>query len=389
MKLAVVSGAIANKPFNGGEAWVRLSWLLGLKRLGYTVAFVEEFDPDVCGENREAEGGHRREVIVKYFQETLHQFRLHRSAALIDRNGDSIWGISKSELQTIGKTASLLINISGHLTCESLKNAIPIRVYVDLDPGFTQFWHDQGTLGTQLEGHTHYYTVGENIGKPDCQIPTGGIDWRPVRQPVVLEDWPVANTVQSWRFTTIASWRGAFGPVQVGHKTFGLKVHEFRKFIELPRHVDREFEIALDIHPAEEKDLTLLCENKWRLADPKVVAGDPNGYRGYVQNSGAEFSVAQGIYVDTHSGWFSDRSIRYLASGKPVLVQDTGFSRNIPTGEGLLAFRTLDEAVAGGREIIADYDRHSRAARKLAEDYFDSDKVLAAMLRQIRANSDP
>ena len=108
-----------------------------------------------------------------------------------------------------------------------------------------------------------------------------------------------------------------------------------------------------------------------------------------MQDSGAEFSVAQGIYVDTHSGWFSDRSIRYLASGKPVLVQDTGFSRNLPVGEGLLAFRTLGEAVAGAREIIAYYDRHSQAARKLAEDYFDSDKVIAAMLKQIRANPDP
>ena len=269
MTLAVVSGAIANKPFNGGEAWVRLSWLLGLKRLGYKVVFVEEFNADVCGEEHEAECGHRRADIVKYLQETLRQFKLHRSAALVDQNGDSLWGISKSELQTIGKSASLLINISGHLTCEFLKNAIPIRVYVDLDPGFTQFWHDQGTLRTQLEGHTHYYTVGENIGTPDCQIPTGGIDWRPVRQPVVLQDWPVAKPGQPWRFTTIASWRGTYGPVHVGDKTYGLKLHEFRKFIELPRHIDREFEIALDIHPAEEKDLTLLCENKWRTRRPK------------------------------------------------------------------------------------------------------------------------
>jgi hypothetical protein len=163
-------------------------------------------------------------------------------------------------------------------------------------------------------------------------------------------------------------------------------VHEFRKFIELPRRSDQEFEIALDIHPDEEKDLTLLRENKWRLVDPKAVAGNPNQFRGYVQESGAEFSVAQGIYVDTHSGWFSDRTIRYLASGKPVLVQDTGFSRNLPVGEGLLAFRTIDEAVAGARQIVANYGRHSQAARKLAEEYFDSDKVLAAMLKRIRAN---
>ena len=279
-------------------------------------------------------------------------------------------------------------SISGHLTCESLKYAIPIRVYVDLDPGFTQFWHDQGVLGTQLEGHTHYYTVGENIGTQDCPLPTSGIDWRPVRQPVVLEDWPVATTDSTWRFTTIASWRGSYGPVHVGDKTYGLKVHEFRKFIELPRCIDREFEIALDIHPDEEKDLQLLRENQWQLVDPRAVAGDPNHYRAYVQKSGAEFSVAQGMYVDTQGGWFSDRTIRYLASGKPVLVQDTGFGRNLPVGEGLMAFRTIDEAVAGAGEIANNYDRHSRAARKVAEEFFDSDKVLATMLKQIGANSD-
>jgi hypothetical protein len=383
MTLAVVSGAIANKPFNGGEAWVRLSWVLGLKRLGYKVVFIEQLNTDHFANGTFSEENGQLERVIDYFRQTVSQFELHRSAALIDRDGNVLWGIEKSELQSIGRTAALLINISGHLTWAPFREAIPIRAYVDLDPGFTQFWHVQGTLGAQLDGYTHYFTVGENIGTADCSIPKGGIDWRPVRQPVVLDDWRVVKSAEPWRFTTIASWRGSYGPVQVGDKRYGLKLHEFRKFIELPRLVGREFEIALDIHPAEERDLQLLRENEWQLVDPKRVAGDPIQYRRYVQDSAAEFSVAQGIYVDTNSGWFSDRTVRYLASGKPVLVQDTGFARYLPVGEGLLTFRTLDEAVAGAQSIAADYGRHSRAARRIAEEYFESGKVIGQILEQI------
>jgi hypothetical protein len=147
--------------------------------------------------------------------------------------------------------------------------------------------------------------------------------------------------------------------------------------------LDQEFELALDIHPAEQRDLSLLRQYGWRIVDPKVSASDPLSFRRYVQGSGAEFSVAQGIYVETNSGWFSDRTTRYLASGKPALVQDTGFSRNIPVGEGLLAFRTLDEAVAGAERIARDYENHCRAARALAEEYFDSDKVLSKLVEEI------
>ena len=383
MTLVVVSGAIANKPFNGGEAWVRLNWVLGLQRLGCEVVFVEQLHAGGGAEPPTADAQSQRSQQVQYYQQIMRQFQLHRSAALIDNHGNSLWGIGQTELQAVGKTAALLVNISGHLTWEPLKKAIPIKAYVDLDPGFTQFWHTQGTLGPQLEGHDYYYTVGENIGASDCAIPTGGLAWRPVRQPVVLDEWPVVEPNYPWRFTTIGSWRGSYGPVQVGEKTYGLKVHEFRRFIELPRLISQPCELALDIHPAEESDLRRLRENGWQLVDPKAVAGDPQRYRRYVQQSGAEFSVAQGIYVDTHSGWFSDRTVRYLASGKPVLVQDTGFARHLPVGEGLLAFRTLDEAVAGARSIAADYGRHSRAARRIAEDYFDSNKVLGTMLTQV------
>jgi hypothetical protein len=151
----------------------------------------------------------------------------------------------------------------------------------------------------------------------------------------------------------------------------------------LPDHLPQDFEIALDIHSTEAKDLTLLREHGWHIADPKIVASDPIKFRHYVQTSGAEFSVAQGIYVETNSGWFSDRTVRYLASGKPALVQDTGFSRNYPVGEGLIAFRTLAEAAAGAAQIARDYDSHSKAARSIAEEYFDSDKVLGRLIEEV------
>jgi hypothetical protein len=171
--------------------------------------------------------------------------------------------------------------------------------------------------------------------------------------------------------------------VRYGETTFGLKVHEFRKFLELPERVPQTFEIALDIHAADGKDLDSLRSHRWRIVDPKAVAPDPSAFRRYVQTSGAEFSVAQGMYVQTESGWFSDRTVRYLASGKPALVQDTGFSRTYPVGEGLVAFRTLDEAVAGAEGILRDYDKHCRAARALAEAYFDSDEVLGRLIDEV------
>jgi hypothetical protein len=383
MTLAIVSGAIANKPFNGGEAWVRLSWVLGLKRLGYEVAFIEEltFGPDTKSQD-EAEGQPFSNSVT-YFRDTMSQFGLQRASALIDQNGRSLCGINEVELQSLYRNARFLINISGHLDCEAIGKSVPIRVYVDLDPGFTQFWHAQGTLSRQLDMHTHFYTVGENIGTRDCSIPAGEIPWRAVRQPVVLDDWPVVGAANQWRFTTIASWRGAYGPVQVGDKTYGLKVHQFRKFIELPRRLDRPLEIALDIHPSEEGDLRQLRENGWLLVDPQTAAGGAMQFRDYIQRSGAEFSVAQGIYVETNSGWFSDRTVRYLASGKPVLVQDTGFSKNFRVGRGLLAFRSMDEAVAGARAIADDYVEHCRASRAIAEEHFDSNKVLGQLLTEV------
>jgi hypothetical protein len=292
-------------------------------------------------------------------------------------------GLSVKELIDVAEGADLLVNISGHLTLDALKPRFRARAFIDLDPGYTQFWHAQGLAEERLRDHHAYFTVGENIGRPGCGVPTNGIAWRPIRQPVVLDEWPV-RTHEDMRFTTVASWRGPYGRVTTDDgRTLGLKAHEFRKFVTLPMMTGHDFEIALDVDPADRQDIDALRHHDWRVVDPQSVAGDPFAFRRYIQESAAECSVAQGIYVETRTGWFSDRTVRYLASGKPALVQDTGFAGTYPAGRGLVAFRTVDEAARGADLIMRDYEAHARAARAIAEHWFDSDRVLTDLLRRM------
>lgn len=381
MRTIVVSGALANKPLNGGEAWVRLSWVKGIQRLGFRVVFLEQIEPGTCADAQGRPADFEVSANLAYFRSVAEWAGLTGSAAIFSTDGPAFDGMSPGERRDVAASAELLINISGHLTDAALFGQFRRTAYVDIDPGYTQVWHADGSL--PLRPHDHYFTIGENIGSADCSIPTSGVPWRPVRQPVVLDDWPVTVTAPPVRFTTVASWRGPFGRVTLDDKTYGLKLHEFRKCIDLPRHTAATFELALDIHPAEGNDLALLRDNGWRLADPRRVASTPEAFRAYVQGSSAEFSVAQGVYVETNSGWFSDRTARYLASGKPVLVQETGFSRHLPSGEGLVSFRSVEDAAAGAERIAGDYAGHCAAARMIAEAHFHSHNVLGRMLDEI------
>jgi hypothetical protein len=386
MRTIVVSGALANKPLNGGEAWVRLSWVRGLQRLGFRVVLAEQIAAGACVDAAGAPAAVAWSVNLAYFRSVVEWAGLAGSAALLDDEGRVVEGMGWDELAAAAKSAELLVNISGHLVLPALFDRFAKTAYVDIDPGFTQFWHADGTA--TLGPHDYYFTIGEYIGAADCPIPTSGIPWKPVRQPVVLEDWAGAEApaggARPVRFTTVANWRGPFGRVEFGGRTYGLKLDEFRKCIDLPRRVaGAEFELALDIHPAEVNDLALLRENRWRLTDPKRAAATPESFREFVRGSGAEFSVAQGIYVETHSGWFSDRTTRYLAAGRPALVQDTGFGRRLPCGEGLVPFRNVDEAAAGAERIAGDYAKHGAAARAVAEDCFESGKVLGRMMEEV------
>jgi hypothetical protein len=378
--LVLVAGAIANKYGMGGEAWVRLSWALGLRRLGLDVFFIEQIARAACVDATAAPARFEESANLTYFERVVADFGLADAAALVCEDDRRVHGTSWSQLVERAAEAALLVNIGGHLSLEPLLASVPRKAYIDIDPGYTQLWHAQGSSAPRLAGHDVYFTIGENIGRRGCDLPMAGIPWRPTRQPVVLDQWPLTPAADRERFTTVATWRSGYGRMTRKRTTYGLKAHEFRKVIDLPRQVRQNCELALDIHPSEHRDLRALRENGWRLVDPRAVAGDPESFRSYVQRSGAEFWVAQGIYAETGSGWFSDRTVRYLASGRPALVQDTAFSRNLPVGDGLIAFRTLDEAVDGARAIAACYQAHATAARRIAEENFDSDRVLARLL---------
>jgi hypothetical protein len=382
MRIAIVSGALANKPGNGGNAWTRLQWVLGLRRFGFQVYFVEQISRETCVDGRGQVATFEDSRNCEYFRQICRRFNLSETASLVYEQGIAVAGISLAQLAAVAKQAELLVNISGHLTLPAIKEPPRRKIYFDDDPGYTQFWHASGTSAAQLEGHDAYYTVGAGIGHASCSIPTGGIPWKPTPPLVVLDQWPAAELPPARGFTTIASWRGAYGRVAFAGRTFGQKAHEFRKFVELPQQTGQRFEIALEIHAAENNDIAQFENHGWQLTDPGEVAL-PDAYQRYIQTSAAEFSVAQGIYIETRSGWFSDRTACYLASGRPALVQDTGFSRTLPVGEGLLVFRTLDEAAEGVLRITSNYERHCRAARDVAARCFDSDRVLGRILNEI------
>lgn len=375
----VISAAVAQRPFVGGHTWVILQYLLGFRSLGFDVVLIDRLEPDMCRDAVGAPCPAGRSVSVAYLADVMRRFGLDDSWAVLVPGHEPV-GMPRRELRRRTESAALLLNVMGYLDDEELLAAAPLRVFLDIDPGFGQMWRALD-LHDPFAGHDRFVSVGVNVGRPGCVVPDCGLTWIPSVPPVALEHWP--RVPQGTGFTTVASWRGPFGPIDYGGRTYGLRVHEFRKFLPLPERASAEFELALDIDPSEARDLAALHEHGWRLTDPRIVARDPIAYRDYIQRSGAELTIAKNMYVDTQSGWFSDRSACYLASGKPVLAHDTGFGTDLPTGSGLLAFATLDEAVAGAERFVAEPDRHGRAARKLAEEHLASDRVLGRLLNEL------
>lgn len=385
MTTALVASVVATKWRNGGNAAAVLNWVNALRKLGIQTYFVEQISSAQCvGEDGQA-APFEQSLNASYFEHVMGGAGLGAASALVCDGGAETRGLACQDLLDIAEAADFLLNITGHLTLEPLLRRLRRKVYLDLDPGYTQFWHASGQ-DVRLGNHDIHFTIGENIGTAACPIPTSGIRWHHTRQPIVIEP-SVEQAGREWtgHFTTVASWRGAYGPVQDGSTMFGLKVHEFRKFIDLPQRADAAFEVALDIHPDDARDRHALQSHGWTLLNPRDVVPDPESFDEFIHHSDAEWSVAQGIYVSTNSGWFSDRSARYLAAGKPVLVQDTGFSRILPTGEGLLSFHSMDDVLTGIRDIERDPRRHGEAARAIACDHFDSDRVVGRMLDIVEA----
>jgi hypothetical protein len=378
----VVAGSVAQKPWHGGHTWVFLQYALGLKRLGWEVLLLDRLAPTMCAD----EGGHacpaEESWNLRYAGRVMQRFGLEREYAVILEDEDGgprgTHGLERGEILDRIRGAELLLNVMGFLDDEELLGAARRRVFLDIDPGFGQMWHALG-WADPFAGHDDFVTIGRNVGRPECTIPDCGKRWITTNQPIVLEHWPPAGPSDG-PFTSIGTWRGRYDPIEYGGERYGLRVHAFRDFAPLPRLSGEAFELALDIDAVERADLALLEENGWALVDPRRAAADPWSYRDYIARSGAEFMVSKDAYVRSRSGWFSDRSICYLASGRPVVAQDTGFDGWYPTGEGLLAFNDLEEATAAVDEISGDRRRHSVAARRVAEECFDSDKVLPGLL---------
>ncbi|HTN25895.1 MAG TPA: glycosyltransferase [Solirubrobacteraceae bacterium] len=383
MTTVFLSGAVANKHRQGGSIWVRMSWADALRDAGLDVVFVEQIDERDCVDAAGAPARFEDSANAAAFEAAMAEFGL-QGALVCPGPGDGhegarVIGIGIEELFARAAGAALLVNVGGHLRWEPLVRRLSPRAFVDLDPGFTQIWHAEGR-DVGVAGHDLHFTVGLNVGTPGCTLPTGGLRWRALRQPVALHRWAAAAGDELGRFTTVASWRGAYGPASWAGRSYGVKAHEFRRFLAVPGQVrDARFEVALDIQPGDRADIERLRAHGWKLSDPGALAA-VSAFRGYVRASGAEFSPAQNIYVDTHCGWFSDRTVRYLACGRPALVQDTGFSEHLPTGEGLVAFRTVEEAVAGARALLADYPRHRAAARRIAAEHFAGARAIAPLL---------
>lgn len=367
---------VAADPRQGGATWAVLQYVLGLRKLGHRIFLVEPIQakalrPHGCG-LAESEN-------AAYFLSVAAEFGFRESAALLLDGDTQTVGLTYPELRATAARADVLINVSGMLTDPALLEPIPRRLYLDLDPAFIQLWHHAYGIDMRFGNHTHFATVGLALGTPECPVPECGLEWIKTAQPIVLDEWPVAARIETDALTTIGNWRG-YGSVEFQGEHYGQKAHSLRMFFDLPTRTTEKFALALAIHPGESNDLAALATHGWSLLDPQAVAGTPGDYRRFIQGSKAEFGIAKSGYVASRCGWFSDRSVCYLASGRPVIAQETGFSRFLPTGAGLFSFRDSDEALGAIEGIRSNPMKHRHAARQIAEEHFDSSKVLPRLL---------
>jgi hypothetical protein len=374
----IVGGVISLTPFSPGIVWDWIHFAVGFARLGHDVYFVEEVEPKWCVDAQDQPCPFERSINRDLFRSSMQPFGLAERACQIYNSGKATIGLSLDAIKAIANNADLLINISGHVKSDFLLGPIRRRAYIDQDPVYTQLWYSQYKKDLNLKQHDVFFTVGLNIGTPHTHIPDSGIRWHPLLPPVVLDYWPMRFDSHCKRFTTIASWSG-FSDLCFDGEWYGTKCEEFKRFANLPAKIDQPLEVAMKRNPWDESAVHMLIDAGWIVSDAAQIS-TLNSYQEFIAHSRAEIGIAKNAYVKGRSGWFSDRSSHFLASGKPVLAQATGFEKNLPTGRGLLAFSTMEQAVDGIRSINSDYESHCKAARAFAEEYLDYSKILPQML---------
>ncbi len=377
----VVTGGLGAMPF-AGVAWQVMHYLEGFRRLGHEVHYLEDsgswpYDPEqdtVSEDPRPA---------LRYIARHVARCGLEQRWAYRNGVNGELHGMAERELADVLGRADVLVNVSGFTVLDDALAAIPARFYLETDPVLPQIQIAKGEQFTidLLAAHTHQFTYGENFGNPDCTVPVEGFTYFPTRQPVVLDWWAPLSTKArpDQAFTTIASWKQEVKDIEwQGQVLTWSKDVQFTPYYDLPSRVARPLEMSLAI--SDDAAVEKLEAAGWRIRPAAPLSRDIDAYRDYIRSSAGEFSVAKEQYALTRSGWFSDRTVTYLAAGRPAVVQDTGFGCALPTGEGLLPFSTPDEAVAALEAVEADYGRHARASRAIAEEYLSTARVLSRML---------
>ena len=381
---AIVTGMIATYPV-GGVAWDYGQYALGLEKLGFEVYYLEDtglmsYDP------RKGEYGEDCSYGVGFLKESLSRM----SSVLGERwhfrsmNGDT-FGIEASAFEAIVSETDLFLNVSGGTLLRDAYMRCDRKVLIETDPGWNHFvnfpkwdkspgWEDSHGW----RSHDHFFTYAERIGAADCLLPSLGIDWLRTRPIAVRDMWSSEPPGSTW--TTVMTWNNFRQPIRNDGIEYGTKELEFPRVEELPRKTPAHLELAVGgFEPPVERWRDL----GWSVVASEEVSQTLDDYRTYIQKSRGEFSVAKNVYVATRCGWFSCRSVCYLAAGRPVVVQDTGFSEIIKTGTGLLAFSSLEDAVEAIELVESDYDRHQRAAREICDTFFDSSRVLSDLVEAI------
>ncbi len=402
MTTIVVSPSnVADYPEGGGHFWVYMQYVLGLRALGCDVYWLEHFH----GSGDEQ----RDKALLRIFLERMRSFGLagnvmiHRPSHANPFPHEAYDGtISGTNAEILCERADLLLNFS-YAVNQILLSRFRKTALVDIDPGLLQFWISQEQL--QVPGHDYYFSTGETTGKPDALFPDCGISWHRIRPVISLKDWPVVYRPESDTLTTISGWWGDEWITDGKNICYeNNKSVSFMQFAELAGRTSQVLELALcmgesDLQMTEElrsqehpdlkglaayrsdaEDRAILEAHGWRVRSASEVAGSPEDYRHYIQSSRGEFSCAKPSCMKFQNAWVSDRSLCYLASGKPVIVQNTGPSEFLPDADGMFRFNTLDDALSAIDAMNSDYKKHCSSARELAATYFDAEKVLASVL---------
>ena len=366
-----------------GVTYQFLHYLIGLRKLGYDVYYVEDsgrwiYDPRLNDLSPDVTGN--LEMVVPY----LKAHGLDGRWAFRGNYPDGkCYGMTEAQILQLYKDADAFLNVTGAQEIRDEHRAIKRRIYVESDPFAAQVKVAQGNQGMidMLAAHDTHFSFGENLGSPDCDIPIEKFKWLPTRQPVAIELWNGGSPTGGAAYTTITTWHNKGKNLEWrGDTWYWTKDREFEKFLDLPRLRNaRKFELATSV---DEKIQTQLRDHGWRQTGSVEISRNADLYRQYIQNSRGEFTVARDQYVRPNTGWFSDRTCCYLAAGRPVITQETGFSKFLPSGKGLFAFNTMDDILAAVDAIESDYAGHCRTAGEIARDCFAAEKVVGSLMQR-------